>query len=784
MSAVRRLVRRLAAFLRPGRADAELTRELSAHRTLFEDELRRRGLTADEVRLAADRAFTGVEAAKDAQRDTRSFPWLEDARRDLRHAARLLAAHPASTIAIVLTLALGIGVASAVFSLVQAVVLRPLDYEHPESLVQLFETGTREGGEADWVSFPNYRDWQRGNRVFESIAAYRYQLLTLTGAGSAESIIGLETTSNLFDLLGVPPLVGRTFGPGEALPRTSRVAIISHGLWLARFGGEPGAIGRQLTLDGAVYDVVGVMPPWFRFPASVSVGGATPPPIDLWIPVRPSEDLEDRGSHNYWAIGRLKPGVSLAQARAEMAAIADGLAELHPVSNKNFTVTVQPLKAYVAGAARPALLALLGAVGFVLLLMCANIANLLLGRAESRRHEMAMRQALGASRWRLVRQSLTESLLLASAGATLGLLVAYQAVRLLVRLAPSSIARLEQTSLDWHVLSFMAVVTMVVGVLFGLAPAIVGSSRAVPQQLKDGLRVSGSPAGRRIRQSLVLVQLSLAVVLLVGAGLLLRSFVKVAGVDIGIQPAHVLTGIVTLSPARYGDASRQAEVIDRMLRRVQTLRGVRSAAVSQTVPLTGINDQGGIAIEGRPDPPPGVSGPHANRPHVSPGYFDAMGIRPLDGRIFDVRDDADAEPVAIVSDLAARTYWPGTNPIGKRVAVNWTSAGPEWRQIVGIVQSTRHFGIEAPQKPEVYVPYAQAPFPYVTLIVRTEGNPTGMIETVRNAIAAMVRTCPSRGSVPWTISCRRPPPAGDSRRSSSASLPGWRCCWRRLASTA
>jgi putative ABC transport system permease protein len=350
---------------------------------------------------------------------------------------------------------------------------------------------------------------------------------------------------------------------------------------------------------------------------------------------------------------------------------------------------------------------------------------------------MAMRQALGASRGRLVRQSLTESLLLAGAGATLGLLVAYQGMRLLVRLAPPSIARLEQTSLDWHVLAFMVVVTMGVGVLFGLGPAIVGSSRAVPQGLKDGLRVSGSPTGRRIRQSLVLAQLALAVVLLVGAGLLLRSFVKVAGVDTGIQPAHVLTGLVTLSPARYGDAARQADLIDRMLRRLQTLRGVRAAAVSQTVPLTGINDQGGIAIEGRPDPPPGVSGPHANRPRVSPAYFDAMGIRLLDGRIFDVRDDADAERVAIVSELAARTYWPGVSPIGKRVAVNWTSAGPEWRQIVGIVQSTRHFGIEAPQKPEVYVPYAQAPFPFVTLIVRTEGMPTGMIEAVRHEIAAM-----------------------------------------------
>jgi putative ABC transport system permease protein len=514
------------------------------------------------------------------------------------------------------------------------------------------------------------------------------------------------------------------------------VAVISHALWTARFGGDPGVTGRQVTIDGLVYDVIGVMPPSFRFPANISVGGAAPPSIDLWIPMKPSEDLEDRGSHNYWAIARLKPGVSLAQARADVTAIADSLARLHPITNKNFSVTVQPLKAYVAGAARPALLALLGAVAFVLLLMCANIANLLLGRAESRRHEMAMRQALGASRGRLIRQSLTESLLLAGAGAILGLAVAYPGMHLLVRVAPPSIARLEETSLDWHVLAFMGVVTVAVGILFGLAPAIVGSGRAVPQRLKDGVRVSGSPAGRRIRQSLVLAQLALAVVLLVGAGLLLRSFAKVAAVDIGIEPTNVLTGIMALSPARYGDAARQADFIDRVLQRVQALRGVAAAAVSQTVPLTGINDQGGIAIEGRPDPPPGVSGPHANRPHVSPAYFDAMGIRLLDGRLFDARDDADGEPVAIVSDLAARTYWPGANPIGKRVAVDWTDAGPAWRRIVGIVQGTRHFGVEAPQKPEVYVPFAQAPSPFVTLIVRTQGAPAGMIEAIKNEIAA------------------------------------------------
>jgi putative ABC transport system permease protein len=733
MMSFRRFVRRILAFLRPGAAEDELAREIASHRDLFEEDLRRRGLTHDDARAAASRGFVGVEAAKDAQRDARSFAWLEDMRRDVRYAVRMLRHDPGFTMAIVLTLALGIGVATAVFSLVNAVVLRPLDYGDPDALVQLYETGKREGGEADWVAFPNFRDWQRGSRAFELMAAYRFQLVTMIGGRQPEGAVALEVTDRLFAVLRVPPVLGRTFAAGEDRPGQPRVAVISHALWQRQFGGSRAAIGRSLSVDGAAHTIVGVMPLSFAFPATVP--GENVVPIDLWIPMRP-HDLEHRGSHNFWTIARLKPGVSLERARAEMHTIADRLARTYPQTNRDFDVTVTPLREHVAGAARPLLLSLLGAVGFILLLTCANIATLLLSRAEARQREVAMRQALGASRGRLIRQMLVESLLLAFGGAAAGLGIAYAGTRVLVSLAPATIPRLDQTSVDGPVLGFMAVIATAVGLLFGLAPAVLGSSVQVTHALRDGgTRVTGA-AGRRVRHTLVAAQLALAVMLLVGAGLLVRSFMHVAGLDLGFRAPHVLTAMINLSPARYGDAARQIAFTDEVLRRVHALPGVQSAGVSNSIPLTGINDQGGFMVEGRPDPPPGTQGPHANRPHVSPGYFAAMGIRLVSGRLFDERDRQDTVPVAVVSDVATRMYWSGQNPIGRRLAT-WEDGGPVWRQIVGVVQGTRHFGPEAPQKAEIYVPVAQAPVPYMTLVVRTPGEPTSLISAVRGELAAI-----------------------------------------------
>ncbi len=734
MGGLRRFVRRLAAFFGSDRAETELSREVEAHRALVEEDLVRRGATPDAARAAAARAFVGIESAKDAQRDARSFVWLEDLRRDVRYALHVLASMPGFTLAVILTLGLGIGVASSVFSLVRAVVLRPLDYAEPDRLVQIFETGPREGGESDWATYPSFRDWRASSHEIEHMSAYRFGLLTLTGTDPAETVLGLEVTDRLFELLGVAPAVGRTFAAGEDRPGSPRVAVIGHALWQRHFHGDPAVIGRSIMIDDVAHTIVGVMPASFRFP--MSIPGAGQMVAEAWIPIRPSSDLEDRGSHNFWVVARLGPGVTLDRARASMATIGNRLARQYPDTNKDFGVAVEPLKQHVAGAARPALLLLLATVGFVLLLTCVNIANLLLVRSEARRREMAMRQALGASPGRLVRQVLTESLVLAGGGALVGLATAFAGIRILVALAPDTIPRLEQSSLDPQVLLVMLAVSLAAGLLFGLVPARFGSRVDVPDALKDGARVSGGAS--RIRQVLVAGQVALALMLLVGAGLLVRSFLRVAGLDLGFRAPHVLTAFIGFPPARYGQPAQQIRFVDELLRRVETLPGVASAAVSHTIPMTGINDQGGFAVEGRPDSSPGLPSPHANRPHVSPAYFDTMGIRLLSGRLFDQRDGPTGAPVAIVSDLAVRRYWPDGHPLGRRLATEWGADGrPVWRQIVGVVQSTRHFGLEEPQKAEVYLPFAQAPVPFITLVVRTTGNPTEYVNGIRAQVRAI-----------------------------------------------
>ena len=723
-------------MFRRRRPQADFDAEIEAHLQIEIDRLRESGLSPEEAEAAARRVFGNLTAVRERYYERGRPLFWDRLAQDVRFALRLLALRPILTAAIVATLALGIGATSAVFSLVHAVVLRPLAYDEPDRLVQVYESGLRSGGEADWVSFPNFRDWRSGNHVFQEMAAYRYGLLTLTGREGAEAMLGLETTDRLFAVLRVAPLLGRTFLPGEDAPGRPPVVVLSHALWQRRYGADPQVVGRPVSIDGTSYSIVGVMPASFRFPNAIP--GDTVVPIDLWIPMRPSDDRDDRGSHNFWSVARLAGGVGLPQARGEMARIADNLARQYPDTNKDLGVTVKRLQDYVAGDVRPALLLMLAAVGLVLLLTCSNIAILLLSRAEARRREMAVRHALGASRGRLVRQTLTESLLLAAAGAGAGLAVAHAGTRLLVRFGPASIPRLAQTTLDAQVLLFTAAVSVGVGILFGLAPALLGARLSAQSALKEaGTRVSMGAGGRRARQVLVVGQLALAVMLLIGAGLLIRSFVRVAGLDPGFRAPQVLSAFVSLSPSRYGDPARQVAFFEELVHALASQPGVLSAAVTDSLPLTGVNDQGGIMVEGRPDPRPGEDGPQANRPRISAGYFDTMGIRLLSGRRLDERDRAGAPPVAVVSALAARTYWPGVNPLGRRLAADWTKAGPVWREIVGVVESTRHFGLEAPQKAEVYLPHAQAPSPFMMLVVRTQGDPSGVVPAVRAQIARM-----------------------------------------------
>ena len=732
-------------MFRRRRKHGDFSAEVEAHLQLEADRLEERGVNRKEAEAAARRAFGNVAAATERFYESGRWLWWEHLRQDLRFALRLMGKSPVLTAAIVVTLTLGIGANSVVFSVVQAVVLRPLAYEEPDQIVQVWEHGLRSGGESDWVSFPNFRDWQRQNRVFEEMAAYRYALLTMTGAEGAESFLGLEATDRLFAVLGVEAMLGRTFLPGDDKPGQQAGAVISYALWERRFGSDPAIAGKSVNIDGKPYSIAGVMGPSFRFLSNIP-GEVAAPPIDLWIPMRDQPDLESRNSHNFWALARLKDGVSLEQARAEMSLIAENLARQYPDSNTDMAAAVDRLQDHVVGSVRPALLVLLGAVGLVLLLACANIANLLLSRAESRRREIAIRQAIGASRTRLIRQTLTESLLLALAGAVAGLALAHLGIGLVLRLGPANIPLLQQTTIDVQVVLFTAAVSLAVGILFGLAPAVLGTRANVQDSLREaGSRSTVGAPNRALRQMLVTGQVALAVLLLVGAGLLIRSFVHVAGLDPGFHASRVLSAFVNLPGSRYDDPAKQTAFFEEALRRIRELPGVESAAVSNSVPLTGINDQGSFRVEGRPAPAPGEDGPHANRPRVSGGYFETMGIGLIEGRLFDEHDRAESADVAIVSDLAARTYWPGESPLGKRVGIfrgrspMMRSASGQWvwRQIVGVVQSTRHFGLEAPAKPEVYVPHTQDPSPFMVLVVRGHRDPSALIEVIRGQVSTI-----------------------------------------------
>lgn len=717
------------------RKQHDFNAEIEAHIQIEADRLRESGLSDKEAEAAARRKFGNATTTMERFYESGRWLWWDHLKQDLRHSVRLMARTPLLTSAILTTLALGIGANSLVFSVVRAVILRPLPYDKPEQLVQLWDSGVRSGG--DWVSFPNFRDWSQENRVFQQMAAYRYSLLTMAEGGSEpDSLLGLEVTDRLFTLLGVEPVLGRTFVPDEDKPGRETVAVISHGLWQRRFAANGAIIGRSVSIDSHAYTIVGVMPPAFQFPNTIP--GERMIPIDLWIPFRSSPDLEQRDSFNYWALGRLSNGTALQTAAANMESVAAGLEQRYPETNRNRRIRMEPLQDHLSGRVRPVLLILMAAVGSLLLIACANIASLLLSRAESRRREMAIREALGAGRGRLIRQALTESVLLATIGAAAGLGLAYFGTRLAIGFAPSNIPRIQQTGVDIHVLLFTTAVALIAGILFGLAPALSGARGQVSHSLKEaGTRSSAAPASFAIRHILVGGQMALAVMMLISAGLLLRSFLNVVRLDPGFQTAQVLSGYVNLAMPRYSDSQKQAAFFEEALRRIRALPSVTSAAVSSSVPLTEINDTGSVRIEERADPRPGERFPSANRPHISTGYFETMGISIVQGRSFDSRDRSDAPSVAIVSDLAARGFWPNESPIGKRVSINSVQGKRIWREVVGVVRSTRHFGLEAPLRPEVYVPHSQAPSSFMILLVRFQGNAADVLSACRREIAAI-----------------------------------------------
>jgi putative ABC transport system permease protein len=640
----------------------------------------------------------------------------------------MLRSKPGFTLVAILALALGIGANTAILTVVNALMLRPLPYPEPDRLVTLWENHEARGGPSnEWTTPANLRDWQDHSGSFEHLAAYTGWQPTLTGREDPEAVLASAISNNMFSLLGVEPALGRSFRPEEDQPGGERVVLLSHGLWQRKFGGDRSIVGKPVLLNGESFTAIGVMPAGFKPPFI--------PRAELWRPLRQLLNPRcQRGCIVLRALGRLNPGITPEQAEAELNTIARNLETQYPEAYKSILIDVVPLHEQLVGNTRPALLALMGAVGFVLLIACANVANLLLARAADRQKEIATRAALGASRWRLIRQMSTESLLLALAGGVAGLLLAAWMVDALVAFSPAGTPRVDEVTIDRRVLGFTFALAVLTGLAFGLAPALHTSRPDLNRILKDGRGGRTMSGASLARGGLVVAELALALMLLAGAGLLMKSFVRLRSVDPGIDPANVLTFATTLPAKTYSERARVSGFYTQLLDRIKTVRSVTSVGVISTLPFSGSGSDTDFMIQGRPLPPPGEPQPVAWYNQVSPEYFKAMGLRLKAGRLFEGRDHEKAPLVAIISEKMASRYFPHENPLGKRIG---PSDGSEWREIVGVVADVKHFGLDAEARPTMYLPYTQAPSRGMSLVVRTSSDPSAVIPAARSIVMSL-----------------------------------------------
>ncbi len=656
---------------------------------------------------------------------------MESLAQDLRFALRTLVKRPGFTLVAIVTLALGIGATSAIFSLVNGILLEPLPIEDSGRVVMIDRETP--AGHIISVSIPTFEDWRDQNRVFEHLGAFRWASTNLTGAGEAERLLSSQVTSGFFGALGRRPLAGRGFGPEADRPGAPREVVIGEGFWRRRFAGDEGIVGRTLRLDGEPFTVVGVMPSDFVFPTAA---------VELWTPLGAFSELlpwEERGSSpGLYALGRLAGDVSFEQVDEDMVALTARIAEV--TGEDQASPRVRTLREVTVGEVQTPLLILLGAVGFVLLIACVNVAGLLLARGESRQLEIATRLAVGVDRWRLVRQLLVESLVLAFAGGVLGLAAARLSLKVLIAWLPERTPLLERVAIDPSVLAFTTVLALVTGAAFGLVPALRFARLDLHDSLRQGTRQAGGRAG--LRRVMVVGEMAVAVVLLVGAGLLVQSFRELRRVDPGFRAENVLTLRLALPPAVYGEPARWDGFFDRLLEKASALPGVEHSGINNGLPLASGGTESGALPEGVEVSEENIASTLYQV--VSPGYFQAMGIPLLEGRGFDSRDSADSAPVAIVDESMAERFWPGESPIGRRVAFEYDMSTqpptPVWREVVGVVGHVRHYELESPSRVEIYAPYPQMPVwlqgrrPSMALVLRTSVPPATLIGPVRAAI--------------------------------------------------
>ncbi len=647
---------------------------------------------------------------------------------DLRYGARMLLKKPGFTLIAVAMLALGIGANTAIFSAVDALLLRPLPFLDPNRLVMIWENDTQEGNSRNPVAPANFVDWRKQQRVCSELGYFTQASgLNLTGGDEPERVTGIFVSQNLFSLLGAQPQLGRSFLSEDLKERGGLVVMLSHGLWQRRFGGSPEVIGKPLTLDGAAFTVVGVMPAGFQLHEEA----------DLWGLTLNGEVATMRGQHFLRVMGRLKPEVTLDQARADFSLIGSQLEQQYPETNKGYGVNVLSLREQLAGHAQLTLWVMFGAVGFVLLIACANVANLLLARAAGRQREMAIRSAIGAGRSRLVRQLLTESMLLALSGGALGVLLAFWGVDWIAAIG-ANVALAPEIKIDLRILGFTFLVTALTGIIFVLAPALAASRPDLNDALKEGAR-SASDSSNRMRNLLVISEVALALALLAGAGLLIRSFVRLQQVEPGFDPNNVLTMQFAPSGVKYDEREQIAAFYEQLVERVQATPGVRSAAAISRIPLAGDRSTSGLTIEGRP-PSPGEQREVHYRV-VTPGYFRTMKIPLRQGRELTGQDNARTPPVALVNQTMANKHWPGEDAVGKRIRLG-PNPNSQWITIAGVVGDAQNFGLENDALPEVYLPNLQAPTGRMRLVVRTDVEPLSLVTAIKETVRSLDKDMP------------------------------------------
>jgi putative ABC transport system permease protein len=652
---------------------------------------------------------------------------IESLRQDLRYGARMLLKKPGFAFIVVATLALGIGANTAIFSVVNAVLLRPLPYGEPDRLVWMW--GNFPLGNRAAVSPLDFLDYREQNHVCSQLAAFIAGdgAINLTGDGEPERIPNTLVTANFFQALGVNPLLGRAFLPEEDQQGRDHVVVLSYGLWQRRFGGDRSIIGKELILDGENYLVAGVMPASFRFPGRAEIWR----PLGFYHP-----EMKVRGAHFLRPIALLKPGMTIAQAQTDFDTIAGRLEQQYPDSNKGWKLQLVSLQdVIVGGQMRQALLVILGAVTFVLLIACANVANLLLARASTRQREIAIRAALGAARRRVIRQLLTESILLALLGGVLGTLLAWWGVDLLVALSPSNLPRVQEINMDLRVFGFTLLISLLTGVVFGLAPALQVSKPDLNEALKEGGRsLSESGSRHRVRDLLVMAEVALALVLLIGASLMIKSFGSLQQVNPGFDPSNLLTMRLDLPFPKYQDPQRRTSFSDQILERIKALPGVQSVGMVSELPLSGQLNDTYFTVEGRPSQSSDQKN-DANFRRISSDYFTAMGIPLLRGRSFTEREAREASSVTIINEELAQQYFPGQDPIGQRLTIETGEPKPQPREIIGIVGDVRHFGLGQGLPAEMYIPSLRSP--RTNLVVRTTADPAVLSASVRREVLAV-----------------------------------------------